>query len=58
MHANQVKQWKDQLLDRATCVFGYEAKAEPANQTVDVETLHAKFGELKRFMILSRRRTG
>ncbi|MBB6305586.1 transposase [Rhizobium leucaenae] len=46
VHANQIKQWKDQLLEGATGVFGDEAKAEPAAPTVDVKTLHAKFGEL------------
>ena len=46
MHANQIKQWKDQLLEGATGVFGDETKAEPAGSTVDVKTLHAKIGEL------------
>ncbi|CAN7550912.1 IS3 family transposase [Pararhizobium sp. LjRoot238] len=46
VHANQIKQWKDQLLEGATGVFGDEAKAEPAAPTVDVKTLHAKIGEL------------
>ena len=30
VHANQIKQWKDQLPEGATGVFGDEAKAEPA----------------------------
>ncbi|KAB1083011.1 IS3 family transposase [Neorhizobium galegae] len=46
VHANQIKQWKDQLLEGATGVFGDEAKTEPAGPTVDVKTLHAKIGEL------------
>lgn len=46
VHANQIKQWKDQLLEGATGVFGDEAKAESAAPTVDVKTLHAKIGEL------------
>ncbi|WP_167377556.1 IS3 family transposase [Agrobacterium genomosp. 13] len=46
VHANQIKQWKDQLLEGATGVFGDEAKPEPAGPTVDVKTLHAKIGEL------------
>ena len=45
VHANQVKQWKDQLLEGAAGVFGNEASAEPA-PAVDVKTLHAKIGEL------------
>ncbi len=44
VHANQIKQWKDQLLEGATDVFGDEAKA--AGPTIDVKTLHAKIGEL------------
>lgn len=44
--ANQIKQWKDQLLEGATGVFGDEAKVESAGPTVDVKMLHAKIGEL------------
>ncbi len=43
---NQIKQWKDQLLEGATGIFGDDTKAEPTVPTVDVKTLHAKIGEL------------
>ncbi len=44
VHANQITQWKSQLLERAADVFGGgNACAEPA---VDIKTLHAKIGEL------------
>ena len=46
VHANQIKQWKDQLLEGATGVFGDETKAEPSGPTIDVKTLDAKIGEL------------
>jgi transposase len=46
VHANQITQWKSQLLEGAAGVFGSEAKAEAATPTVDVKTLHAKIGEL------------
>ena len=46
VHANQITQWKSQLLESAVGVFGSEAKAEAATATVDVKTLHAKIGEL------------
>ncbi|MBA8838973.1 transposase [Ochrobactrum sp. RH2CCR150] len=46
MHANQNKQWKNQLLEGATGIFDDEAQTEPAGPTVDVKTLHAKIGEL------------
>ena len=45
MHANQITQWKSQLLEGASGVFGSEAKAEAATATVDVKTLHAMIGE-------------
>ncbi len=46
VHTNQIKQWKDQLLEGVTSIFGDENKAEPTGPTVDVKTLHAKIGEL------------
>jgi transposase len=46
VHANQVKQWKDQLLEGAAVVFGTEAGSEPPAPAVDIMTLHAKIGEL------------
>lgn len=46
VHANQIKQWKDLLLEGASGVFGADAKTEPAAAVVDVKTLHAKIGEL------------
>ena len=45
VHPNQIKQWRDQLLEGATGVFGEVPKAEP-EPTIDVKTLHAKIGEL------------
>ncbi len=45
VHPNQIKQWKDQLLDGAVGVFGDDRK-EDAVPTVDVKSLHAKIGEL------------
>ena len=45
VNPNQIKQRRDQLLEGATGVFGEAPKAEP-EPTVDMKTLHAKFGEL------------
>ncbi len=42
---NLIKQWRDQLLEGATGVFGEAPKAEP-EPTIDVKTLQAKIGEL------------
>jgi len=46
VHANQIKQWKEALLEGATGVFGGYAKTEAAASAVDIKTLHAKIGEL------------
>ena len=44
VHANQINDWKNQLLERAASVFGGEApNARPA---VDLQELHAKIGQL------------
>ena len=45
IHANQIAQWKSQLLEGAASLFGGEAKTVPAAD-VDVKTLHAKIGAL------------
>ncbi len=46
VHANQITQWKSQLLEGAAGVFGGDAKALPSEAAVDVKTLHAKIGQL------------
>ena len=44
VHANQITQWKTQLLDRAGVVF--EANRHPEAPPIDLKALHAKIGEL------------
>ena len=46
VHANQITNWKAQLLEGAAGVFGSGASAPAAAPGVDVKTLHAKIGEL------------
>lgn len=46
VHANQITQWRSQLLEGAADVFGSEGCAEPPVPTVDIKTLHAKIGQL------------
>jgi transposase len=46
VHANQITQWKSQLLEGTTGAFEGEAKALPAEAAVDMKTLHAKIGQL------------
>lgn len=41
VHPNLIKQWRDQLLEGATGVFG-EAQMAEAESAIDVKTLHAK----------------
>ena len=43
IHANQITQWKNQLLERASDAFDGSGPKEPP---IDVKTLHAKIGEL------------
>jgi len=45
IHPNQIKPWRDKLLEGAIGVFGAATKpaAEPV---IDVKTLHAQIGEL------------
>ncbi len=45
VHPNQIKQWRDPLLEGATGVFGEAPMAAP-EPTLDVKTLHAKMEEL------------
>lgn len=45
VHPNPITQWRGQLLDGASGVFGDAATADAA-PAVDVKTLHAKIGEL------------
>lgn len=45
LHANQIKQWKDQLLDGVSGVFDDKPKTSKEPQ-IDVKSLHAKIGQL------------
>jgi len=44
VHPNQITQWKLQLVERASDVFG--TRPEGGDKPVDVKALHAKIGEL------------
>ncbi len=44
VHPNQVTEWRRQLLERASDVFG--ANAKPSEPPVDLKALHAKIGQL------------
>lgn len=43
VHANQIVDWKNQLLERAAGAFGADSAAVPG---VDLKVLHAKIGQL------------
>ncbi len=44
VHANQITQWKSQLLERAGVVF--EGNGQKEAPPIDIKALHAKIGEL------------
>ena len=44
VHPNQIKQWKDQLLDGVTDVF--EDKPKNKEPEIDITSLHTKIGQL------------
>jgi transposase-like protein len=45
VHANQITQWKTQLVAHAAAVFGSEGGSPSAAPAVDVKALHAKIGQ-------------
>ena len=45
VHPNQIKQWRDQLLEGVTGIFGEAGKAGAA-PVIDAKSLHAKIREL------------
>ena len=46
VHPNQITQWKVQLQEGASEVFGSAGGGAAKTQAVDVKSLHAKIGEL------------
>jgi transposase len=46
VHANQITDWKDQLVEVATEAIERGSRGKPSAPAVDVKTLHAKIGEL------------
>ena len=45
VHPDQIKQWRDQLLEGVVWIFGEAGKAEAA-PVIDVKSLRVKIGEL------------
>ncbi len=46
VHANQIGQWRSQLLEGAAGVFGADRGDANTAPSVDLRALHAKIGEL------------
>ncbi len=45
LHPNQIKQWKDHLLDGVSAVFDDQPRVSKEPE-IDVKSLHAKIGQL------------
>jgi len=45
VHANQIAQWRSQLVARAAELFNSEAERRTEDAPIDVKALHAKIGE-------------
>jgi transposase len=45
VHANQITQWKSELMGRATEIFATAAERKEAANVPDVGSLHAKIGQ-------------
>ena len=46
VHANQITDWKDQLVELAAEVFERGSSGKASAPAVDIKALHAKIGEL------------
>lgn len=49
LHANQITQWKQELIENASAVFGKSSlneEAERNNQSEEITKLHTKIGQL------------
>src|SRR5215470_14436966 len=46
VHANQISDWKDHLVEFAAEVFERGSSGKASAPAVDIKTLHAKIGEL------------
>ena len=45
LHANQITQWKSQLVAQAAALFAADGAARDAAPPVDLKALHAKIGQ-------------
>lgn len=45
LHANQITQWKSQLVAQAAALFAADGPARDAPPPVDLKALHAKIGQ-------------
>ena len=45
LHANQITQWKNQLVEQAAAVFAAASSTGDGGPPIDIKALHAKIGQ-------------
>ncbi len=47
LHQNQISQWKQEFVSKASSVFEHQSSPSPSQETVDTQALYEKIGKLE-----------